>query len=269
MAALWQLTSVQLDLVWESLGLGAYPYPFQVRSHGATLEERKHLRQQVFAQLAASGLARGEQLHDELVQALRVLARPGLWLDLVWMPSSAVSPTRVLAIRWGQGTLLAVQQPGETEHTGGDLSLQLLPDGDLGRVVIAQLPANRPGSSRGARLPASAFQPSAAQAYADDDDYSVLEPRGRSQEEQERRAFEEIMNRPRAAGGQLGANYTDPSGRRHRSPVLNWFDLEGDGRYLLYSEPGPARQPWLTLSPADPARLHARLTTMIGNVVAG
>ena len=53
------LTPLELDFLWESAGAGELPYPLQLRSHGATLDERAHLRGQVLAGLGQRGLADG------------------------------------------------------------------------------------------------------------------------------------------------------------------------------------------------------------------
>jgi hypothetical protein len=47
--------------------------------------------------------------------------------------------------------------------------------------------------------------------------------------------------------------------------VLNWFDTE-PGRYVVHSETTRDRVEWLTIAPADTARIEQRLTEMAGSL---
>ncbi|MCP2257801.1 EspG family protein [Streptoalloteichus tenebrarius] len=270
MAPSWRLTPRQLDQVWESLDLDGYPFPLEVRSHGDTVEERAEIRRRVAAELRSTGLLRGDQLDPDLEDALRALARPTLWLDAVWLPEpTAVSPFRMIAVHGRDGALVAVQVPGESEHHGGDLHVEHVPSVDAATAVVERLPAAPPGPRRAVSLPAAALAPSDQRRRADDDEFGGVLSAVHHVDTaaRERRAYDEIMNQPRTRGGQIAANAVDPLGRRHRSAVLSWFDVDPPGRYALHGDPGPDGSEWITVGPADPARLRARLHVMVQSVL--
>jgi hypothetical protein len=70
-----------------------------------------------------------------------------------------------------------------------------------------------------------------------------------------------LVESPRHGGGQLAANNIDKVGRRTRTAVVNWFDTES-GRYAVHTETSRDRVEWLTIAPADTARIEQRLTDL-------
>lgn len=66
------------------------------------------------------------------------------------------------------------------------------------------------------------------------------------------------MERPVVRSGQLGVTLTDDAGLRQRLPGITWFDTD-EGRYATAVKRGADGEDWVTLWPADNARLIHRL----------
>src|ERR1700716_3916146 len=111
MSAAELLTPLELDFLWESSGQqGELPYPLQVRSHGATMDERSLLRRQTLGALAQRRLvdASGRPA-PHLEDFFELLAGPDLSLDTVQISAPhAESLLAVAGALSGRG-LLAVQ----------------------------------------------------------------------------------------------------------------------------------------------------------------
>jgi hypothetical protein len=129
------LDPVELDVLCEASHIEELPYPLQLRSHGATAQERVELRRQV----------RGE---PRVLEWLEVLAAPALSIDSVYRPEAAAAPVRALAASGQGATILAVQQPD------GTLELRPLDDGALISAVVDLLPPGLRGTELSTALPA-------------------------------------------------------------------------------------------------------------------
>ena len=69
--------------------------------------------------------------------------------------------------------------------------------------------------------------------------------------------------------GQLGVTRIDDAGRRRRLPGMTWFDTD-DGRYATTLNSGSDGEEWITLWPADNARLAHRLSELAATeIVSG
>jgi hypothetical protein len=232
----WRLTPLQFDFVWEGLGVGELPYPFELRSHGQDDVERAHLRRRAAQELRSMGMTRGDDLDPELKDALTSLVRSDYVLDSVWLPveTPGLSPVRTIAARTGHRATLAVQLPGDTEHTGGDLLLGDIPADAMAPAVVAELPPAPPG-----RHPALSV-PVMPQNQPRQDDYDggvmVASSQGYDRTSRERQAVEQLTAARHLRVGELGAMFRDQQGRRVRSGVLRWFDNVDDGRYLMVNE---------------------------------
>jgi hypothetical protein len=268
----WRLSAVQVDQLWEFLGLGDYPFPIEVRSYGESDVERRVLRHRIRDELQQAGLLRGDRLDADLEVALRLLARPECSIDSVWLPDEhANSPVRVLAARSGRAALLAAQLPGESEHAGGEMLFREIHPSGLVAAVVGELPPAPAGRRPAVTAPASVFGGHRGPVPGHDGDSgSVLisnTPRA-SRSERDLRVFRDVLDAPHPRAGQIAANYRDAAGRRRRSPVLRWFDNADDGRYLLTTETrgGDAR---ITLRPADGNQLGTQVQAALNSVLPG
>lgn len=254
----WRLTPLQFDFVWEGLAAGELPFPFQVRSHGEDDVERSHLRRQAAFELRQQGMTRGDDLDPELRDALTALVRNDYVLDSVWLPlePAGMSPVRTIAARTGHRATLAVQLPGDTEHTGGDVLLADIPSEAMVPAVVAELPPAPPG-----RHPALSV-PVAQRNQPRQDDYDggvmVASQQGYDRASRERQAVEQLTQARHLRAGELGATFRDQQGRKVRSGVLRWFDNVDDGRYLMLHEQDYGGQR-VIVQPADANAIGQRL----------
>src|SRR3954454_10507326 len=246
------LSHLEFDFIWEHLGLGEAPYPIDVRSFGETMEERAVLRDQVRDSLRAKGLHDGEVLSPRLEELLAVSARGTFTVD---GRLSVGEYVRVLAASRGtEGALVA--------QTDEEIRVVPVRHGKVVTAVIALVPDEKPGPGGAARLPRQAFD-DAIDEYQRSR-YVGLERTltGAGVTGRDLRTVITLVESARHGGGQLAANKVDSLGRRSRTPVVTWFDTSA-GRYLAHAEVSADRTEWLTIDPADTARIEQRLTTVI------
>ncbi|MCA1655428.1 MAG: ESX secretion-associated protein EspG [Pseudonocardiaceae bacterium] len=245
------LSHLEFDLLWEHLGFTERPYPLDVRSFGHTLDERAELRAQVRSSLRTKGLHDGREVAPDLEEELSVLGRHSFSVD---GQLSVGEHLKVLAAGHGRFGVLAAQ-------TDAEVRVCRVRDALLVPAVCALLPAGKPGPGATARLPSAVFDEAIDEFGRTG--YVGLERTlttggvtGR-----DLRTVITLVESGRHGGGQLAANSVDQVGRRVRTPVLNWFDTEA-GRYLVHGETTRDRVEWLTVTPADTARVEQRLTAL-------
>ncbi|HWM02575.1 MAG TPA: ESX secretion-associated protein EspG [Actinophytocola sp.] len=247
-----ELSLAALDTLWEDLRLGRKPFPLEVRSLGDTLDDRARIRAAVYADLERRGLVRDGHLDDELAEDLRLLAEPAVSFDLVaLLDMGDAEAVKAVAAAKGQLGVLAVQ---------GKLTITLrrTRDTTAAGALVELLPATR------AAVGSSITQPAAALG-TDLPRYSRARPGGvmrtavpRTAADSKLRALAAIMDKPVRRAGQLGVTLLDDEGKRRRPPGIAWFDTD-DGRYATTLARGADGDDWVTLWPADNARLVHRL----------
>lgn len=252
LAVVTSLSHQELDFVWEHLGVGELPYPLEVGSHGETFDERALLRAQARDSLLAKGLHDGERLSPRLEEQLTLLAHNTFTVDA---QLSVGEYLRVLAAARGTAGVLAAQ-------TDEEVRVATVRDGRVVPAVLALVPDERPGPGGPARLPKPVFDEAIDEFTRGG--YAALERAlttagvtGR-----DLRTVVTLVESPRHGGGQLAANRVDQLGRRARTPVVNWFDTAA-GRYLAHTETGRDQVTWLTITPADTARVEQRLSGLV------
>ena len=246
------LSHLEFDFIWEHLGLGEAPYPIDVRSFGETMDERAALREQVRDSLRAKGLHDGEALSPRLEELLGLSVGAPFSVD---GQLSVGEYVRVLAASRGTEGVLVAQ-------TDEEIRVVPVRHGKVVGAVIALVPDEKPGPGGAARLPRQAFD-DAIDEYQRSG-YVGLERTltGAGVTGRDLRTVITLVESARHGGGQLAANRVDTVGRRTRTPVVNWFDTAA-GRYLAHIEVAADRTEWLTIAPADTARIEQRLTTLI------
>jgi hypothetical protein len=250
------LTLEQYDICWADLGLDEQVYPLRIRNHGRTYEERAQLRQRVYQQLSACGLARGKRLEPGLAAALTLLAHAPAWVDMRWLAApEQPEPERAVAARSGEWGLLA-------RLDGTSLRLMTCRSASLLPALIAQLPATHAAPGQSINLPREVLVPSAPSAALSIYDTSPA-PSGRFG--QQYRALEAVLAKPRLRGGQIVANSRDRTGKRHRSRPVEWFDTEA-GRWSARVLPTTDSGEHLTVSPADSARLATQASELLNRI---
>ncbi len=256
------LTCEQYDICWADLNLGEHVYPLRIRSHGRTYTERAHLRRRVYQQLGSSGLARGERLKPELHDALTLLARAPVWVDIHWVDMNWVAEpgqtgtNRAVAARSGDHGLVANLNPA-------GLRLMPRPGSSLLAALIDQLPATAPAHGQSITLPRTVLAGSHA---ADRDSVYDISAATSGRFRPQVRTLETVLAKPRLRGGQIVANARDRTGKRYRSRPTEWFDTEA-GRWTARLQPTAGGDEYLTVAPADSARIATQVTELLDRLV--
>ncbi|GAA3533019.1 ESX secretion-associated protein EspG [Amycolatopsis ultiminotia] len=244
------LSHLEFDLLWEDLDLGPSPYPLEVPSHGATMDERDELGVRVAESLAESGLLdEQDEPHPRLAELFALLAEPVFSVDLLVFRDP---PLRALVAAGRRLGVLAVLDAGE-------LALRpCLPD-EVPRLAAGIVGTAGPGPGRAVRLPRETFT-EAMTAFAErghDAFERVLAVAGLTGGDL--RALSTLVTTPRTGYGQLAAN--GPGGR---SPSVAWYDT-GAGRYGAVTREN-AGTSWVTITPADDEWLHDRIAELLDSV---
>ncbi|QIZ35200.1 ESX secretion-associated protein EspG [Saccharopolyspora sp. ASAGF58] len=267
MSERWLLPPLWFDLCWEIGRFDEYPFPIAVRSHGATLEERAVLRQRALPELQAAGLLAGDGLAPRLAQSLAQLAKPGLWIEGLWMPDGTnQSPTRLLAVATEEGAVLLVQDPGESEQHGGDLRISVHPRTSVGAAAVQGMPPSPPGKRPRLAVPVADLTPrdNADESF---ESLGMMQSAGPKRAAPAATTLRAMTEESHFRDGQFTANLRDRLGRTHRSQVLKWFDaFEPDGRYGLTQQHRQGLGPELVLAPLGPAELGAALENRIAEI---
>jgi hypothetical protein len=237
------IAPLALDFLWEALGAGEPPYPIEIHSHGATLDERAALRRRVREDLVAGGLIDPSgRLDPDLGEWLGTIARPDLSIDSVFLPDLDSAPVLALAASGRAGAVLAVQRPD-------GLSLRPIPRDGLVSAIVGLLPGAQRGSEQSVSVPAEEL---------------ATVPAGpaqrRSGTQEDRTALARLTALRNHRGGQLGVNSRSDMRGRRRGPVLAWFDND-TGRYLSQTRAG-----WTTIAPVDTAALRHRIGELVTEV---
>jgi hypothetical protein len=267
---------IAFDFLWEAMEIGEMPYPLQVRSHGATENERRMLRQRTHAELQARGIRDVHgRLEPHIEEWLALLARPAVSVDALHIPDFQQPPIAVLAAAGeGKGVMAIQDKNGIWVRPALDDALvstvvDLLPPGNRGSEASITLPLDEALHTAPIRVPVAAagVAESAESAKAKRREKPQPKPRSSLSDRptDPREAYGKLSGQPRLRGGQLAANSRNNLGGKQRSRVLAWFDT-ATGRYLSLSRAGTDGREWVTISPADPQTLRTRLGEMVSSV---
>jgi hypothetical protein len=223
-----ELSLVEFDVLWEDLRLGDVPFPIEVRRHGATLGERARTKASVYVELRGRGLIQGDRPAVQIEDALHVLARPRVRVDLLALLEDE-QPVKALVVARGARALLAVQR---------ELALELCVVHDTAMVnaIVEMLPPCQPGTGRSVCVSAASIDPGHP-------DMALID---------------RIVRRPLLRMGQFGMTVRDERGKLRRLPGIAWFDTD-QGRYTSTVIRGRDGLDWTTVSPADNSRLVHRI----------
>ncbi|TDD43601.1 ESX secretion-associated protein EspG [Saccharopolyspora elongata] len=242
------LTAAEYDLVNGALGFGRPKFPLQVPSLGRTMEERADLAADAFRSLAGRGLAKGDELDEDLVAMLRLLVEHETSVDAV---GHLGAPVQAFAAATHRSGVLA-------QLAGDQLLLTEIRPTALALAAVSVLPPGEPGTKRTLSLRKEQLN-SALEEDEDDpfggdyDDETALVRAGLSGSEAAALAE---LSETRIGGGQFGVTH-----RSERSSTLvTWFDTN-EGRYLMVSEGA-----WLSIAPADNRRIENRLAEVLGKL---
>ncbi|HVV12331.1 ESX secretion-associated protein EspG [Amycolatopsis sp.] len=247
------LTPLELDFLWESFGQGELPYPLEVRSHGATLDERAHLRGQTMTQLVRRGVADGRGRPEPHVENFfEILSGSEVSLDSVHIGGPNTHPLLAVAASLGGQAVLTVR-----DERG--FHFRPAPADGLASAIISLLPPAPRGTEKSITVPLEQLLTGTG---ADFLQRRVPGAEGRVSADADRKALARLQAQPRLRGGQIGANARTRTGDKARTPVLSWFDTES-GRYFTQASRGHDGRDWITIAPADVASLRSRLNEML------
>jgi hypothetical protein len=242
------LSTVEFDVLWEQLGLGATPVVLQLASPGRTHTERRGLRTSTMRGLRARGLAGPDGPAPEIARLLHLLARPSEQLELrAWW---ARSVRGIVAGRAGVSAL--AQREDDT--------ITVSACGSLPSTLAGVFPSVARGPGRASTVPTDALTgvPVADLRLALVDDGVP--------------AAEAALLARMLAGtdrrGQVVALAGDRWGvLRRAGGVLGVLDGPC-GRYLLSRSTGADGVEWTTVAPADERQLRHRLAELLAAATA-
>jgi hypothetical protein len=250
------LSAKEFDFVWTQLELGRMPYPVDVPSNGATMEDRAKMRAETFEVLRDKGVLRGDRLDPDLADLLRVLAAPSVSVDTVGFDDG---PLRGLAASDGsQAALVALH--------GDTLSFAAIRPTALATSIVEVLPPGEAGARPAISVPHQAMQKAVNGDVDDDDPFGDGDERdiliGNGVSYEDATTLIELADR-RTRGGQFGvttvsrATRTRAGTRSRSKTMITWFDST-DGRYLMVHD-----GTWLSLAPADNGRIANRIAELL------
>ena len=285
-----EISASAFDILWDDLGGAPVPPPLAVPSVGATDRERSEIRATVYDNLAGRGLF-GGALDPALRERLSTLARADVYVECEAVVDGAL--LRAVAAAGGKRGVLAAQ-PSRTVGLSSIRATEIFP-------AVVDLLSWEPGPGYGVTLPAAALRHDvadpvfgngvAAPVFADaagigaaavagsgaaaGSRFSVaamgrapgaarpaVDRGGSAAYERQIREVLAIEARPVLGAGQFSVRVRE-SGRLRRAGGVSWFRTDV-GTYLGFVAPGRGGQDWVTVAPADSARVTARLADFLG-----
>ncbi|TNC27971.1 ESX secretion-associated protein EspG [Amycolatopsis alkalitolerans] len=252
------LTPLELDFLWESFGAGELPYPLELRSHGATMDERARLRRQTMEELARRGVVDGRGRPEPHVENyFEVLTGSEVSLDSVHLPAPNARPLLGVAAALGGQGVFAV-------HDERGFHFNPAPADGLATAIVSLLPGAPRGAEKSITVPLEQLLTGTG---ADFLQRRVPDASGRVSADEDRKALARLQAQPRLRGGQIGANARGRLSGKVRLPVLSWFDTES-GRYFTQASRGHDQRDWITIAPADAVSLRQRLNEMLSGAAS-
>ncbi|GAA4855365.1 ESX secretion-associated protein EspG [Saccharopolyspora cebuensis] len=234
------------DLLGEELRLDLRRFPFEVPHFAATFDERRALRERMWADLEQRNLAYRGQVEAEVEQALSLLDRAAVSIAVAVYETGADDVFRARVAAAGRTGVLAVQDPRGLQVRFLDVRglarqcAELAPDEPAGRLEAASV-----------LVPA---EPEAPQKESEERgprwlDYGPTTSTGGR--DAERAAA--IMALPVRRLG-----YFLVSGPSGQAPAIGFRDTE-QGRYSMTTRQNQDGQRWNTFAGADRATLQRHL----------
>ncbi|GAA2692141.1 MULTISPECIES: ESX secretion-associated protein EspG [Actinosynnema] len=234
MSTIATLAPAAFEVLWERMGLGPLPYPFDLAPQGATLDERARLVSAVLADLERTGLVRRGRPEPELEDALRLVAAPRWRVVLMGAPDLAKGGLLRAAASVNGGFAVLLTQ------TEDALRLDLLRDRSPVAAAVSALPDRRPGPGRPVTVPAAALDAPARPTGG-------LQRVGAGNGSEDVRQLQAML-----AGPFLGTGHVTVEAEGAPPPVT-WIDTPA-GRYLATGTD------WMSVAPGDNRALVQRLS---------
>jgi hypothetical protein len=252
------LSLTAMDILTELLRLGSPVMIFEVPSVGATMDDRKLIRDAVLRDLTARNLAHRGRLESEVEDALTTLVKYRHAVDGVAMLADEEQLCYRVATD-GRIAVLASKQDSEIRFE------MLRPEG-LVHAAMGPIGNVKAGPGQSMTYPEPQQEPprAAHRRPEAEEGFSGLRRQEQSTtgHDLQRRAAVTITEKPRTQVGWFSVYGRDQLGRHQRAPEVTWFDTE-DGRYMGYRRPGTDGQQWTTYSPADTPRIAQQVIAML------
>ncbi|WP_431953530.1 ESX secretion-associated protein EspG [Nocardia lijiangensis] len=254
MARTWEFTDLEFVVAWEPMRQGDVPRPFVFTSRTPRYEDYR-------AELAETRERLRTRLGNSFDGALETLARPDIRIVVTgWDGGDPADPKGrvcLLAARRGHEGCLVTQAPGETIWHSAGFTVAECDALRLADVVAAALPDRVAGESDRLVL---------GELFGEDSGFDHSYRRSLTNElthDPERDSLQRFRRARQVGAGTIeiiqGSSRFGPRGITSR--VLEWRDLDGDGRYLIT---GSAPQ---VATGADVRRLTASINAEIAEVV--
>lgn len=255
------LSLTAMDILTELLQLGNPVLIFEVPSVGATMDDRRLIRDAVLRDLTARNLAHRGRLDSEVEDALTTLVKYRHAVDGVGM----LEDEQQLCYRVATDGRIAVS----AHKKDTEIRFELIRPESLVHAAMGPIGNVKPGPGQSTTFPEPRQEPARAthRRPEPDEGFSGLrrpEAPGTNYELQ-RRAAGTITEKPRTQIGWFSIYGRDQLGRHQRAPEVTWFDTE-DGRYMGYRRPGTDGQQWTTYSPADTPRIAQQVIAMLNSL---
>ncbi len=258
----FSLSLTALDILTELLRLGSSVTIFEVPSVGATMSDRRMIRDAVLRDLTARNLAQRGRLEPEVEDAVTLLSKyrhaidgAGLLVDERQLCYRAATDGRVAVLASKQDT---------------EVRFELLRPESLVNAAMNPIGNLKPGPGQSVTYPEPVREPARAAHRRPEPEEGFGGLRKANQGpaanyELQRRSAVTITEKPRTQIGWFSVYGRDQLGRHQRAPEVTWFDTE-DGRYMGYRRPGTDGQQWTTYSPADTPRIAQQVIAMLNSV---
>lgn len=247
-----------VGVLFEDLGLGRVPQPFEVPHVSTELDQRAHIKEAVYRTLGNRGLVHGNRPTSEVEDALVVFARAPIAIAVVGQPDTE-EPEEYLfarAVRDGKDALLVVKQENllvfkEVRPTAMVAEIvNLLPDVPQARGGPISVP----------------LKPERKPARADDDE--PYDPFAKAREKHptsQAKALQRIFSQPILG---IGAFRPMVKGSDESFVPVAWVDTEqennnGPGRHFCSGRVEVDGTRWTTYTPGDKARITHYMQGML------
>lgn len=254
MARELRLSGTEFEVAWESLRLGDLPLIFRVclPRAGDTDEERSHLVRTTLEGLRGRGLADDRGLHEDLVDALGLLARPGWVVDA---RLDTYRPLRALGAAAGRNAVVAVLTD-DTVTISASTPFRLAAD------MAALAAEHPPASGTSINLSVEVLLAAAERVVGADPLRLADELVRRGVSQGDARMLAQV-NAELVGSGQFGVEVADPdAGLRRAGRVVGFSDTRA-GRWAQLRTAAHGGTQWVTFTPAGIPQLAAMITELL------
>lgn len=237
----WTLHGLEFRMLMEHAGRDRLPFPIQFQptaDSGADYHRQRH---------EARG-AVDRTMDDDLRVAVDTLVAPQVRIEVVGHRTSSGKVRGHAAVGHDVAVVLT-QGPGDSEFSGGPVTVTLLESFRAVTAVLAVLPTANPGTS--------ATMTVAEPGRAADDPQSPLIRRASRRTDDER--FEKLFSSPPSCAGEILVCTGPATDNRFEDGTtgVNWVDFDGDGRYLI------RHGSMLTVTPASSSDFAAHIADLV------